>query len=283
MKPIWLTTILAGLLICCGCGREVAVNQLDDTTPTGLNSASDDGCCGKCAAEIASEQEAKEGCCGKCQSQTVADQSMPKECCGKCATEIATEAKAKEGCCGKCQGEIAQQSTATEGPCAGDCRACAEGDEENCRCQEGSNASEGNTISQDRDIFHHLLQHHEKITRTVTLLENGVKTVTESNDPEIAAKIQEHVASMHQRIENGRPIRMWDELYQAVFQDAEKIEMEIENTTGGVTVIETSKDPAVVKLIQAHAEVVSGFAKHGFDEARKNHQPPQAESAEQED
>jgi hypothetical protein len=37
---------------------------------------------------------------------------------------------------------------------------------------------------------------------------------------------------------------------------------------------ETSDDPYVVKLIQAHAEVVSLFIKNGFDEARRNHEVP---------
>ena len=37
---------------------------------------------------------------------------------------------------------------------------------------------------------------------------------------------------------------------------------------------ETSEDPYVVRLIQAHAGVVSLFVKNGFAEARANHAVP---------
>lgn len=47
--------------------------------------------------------------------------------------------------------------------------------------------------------------------------------------------------------------------------------MEITDTQRGIKVEETATDPAVVKIIQAHAEVVSKFAALGFEEARKEH------------
>jgi intracellular sulfur oxidation DsrE/DsrF family protein len=54
--------------------------------------------------------------------------------------------------------------------------------------------------------------------------------------------------------------------------------MKVEDTEKGVKVRETSKDRYTVKLIQAHAEVVSKFVAHGFDEAHKNHPVPAATS-----
>ena len=50
--------------------------------------------------------------------------------------------------------------------------------------------------------------------------------------------------------------------------------MTVENTKQGVKVQETSDDQVAVALIQAHADVVSLFVKHGFDEAQKNHAVP---------
>jgi hypothetical protein len=41
-----------------------------------------------------------------------------------------------------------------------------------------------------------------------------------------------------------------------------------------VRVIETSKDAYVVKLLQAHAEVVSAFLANGMSEMMKNHPVP---------
>jgi hypothetical protein len=68
---------------------------------------------------------------------------------------------------------------------------------------------------------------------------------------------------------------MRDPLYREIFKHADQIEMTLENTENGIRVTEASDDEYVVKLIQAHAKVVSGFAKRGFEEARKNHEPPQ--------
>lgn len=170
--------------------------------------------------------------------------------------------------------------------CTANCNACAEGDSANCKCDDenaaisqagettSANGTKVNTMRQDRDIFHFLLANHDQLTRTVTELENGVKTVTESSNAEIAKKIQEHVASMHGRILDGRRIRMWDELYQEVFKHHDQIKMEIEDTENGVAVTETSDDEYVVQLIQQHAKVVTGFTKRGFDEAHENHVPP---------
>lgn len=50
--------------------------------------------------------------------------------------------------------------------------------------------------------------------------------------------------------------------------------MVIEKTEKGVKVVETSDDVEVVKVIQAHAEVVSKFVEKGFDEAHKEHPVP---------
>ena len=127
---------------------------------------------------------------------------------------------------------------------------------------------------QDRDDFHYLLQHHEQIRRTVKNLDDGVETLTESNDADIAAKIQEHVDAMYGRVEDGRPIHMRDPLFAEVFRHADKIKMAVESTDKGVRVIETSDDPYVARLIQAHAQVVDLFVKNGFDEPHKNHAVP---------
>ena len=140
----------------------------------------------------------------------------------------------------------------------------------------GMGRGPGAEMRADRDVFHELLQNHTRIQRSVTRLENGVETLTESDDPAIAAKIQEHVASMHARVEDGRGLRFWDDLFVAVFQNYKRITMSVENTDKGVRVRETSDDPAVVRLIQAHADVVSLFVKHGFEEAHRNHAVPAA-------
>lgn len=126
----------------------------------------------------------------------------------------------------------------------------------------------------DHDVFQFLLANHDQINRTVRRLPNGVETVTESESPKIAAKIKDHVKWMAYRIEENHPIRMRDPLFAELFRHAEKIELQHEETEKGVRVTETSKDPQVAKLIQSHADVVSGFVERGFAEAMKNHAVP---------
>lgn len=131
---------------------------------------------------------------------------------------------------------------------------------------------------EDREVFHYLLENHVKIRRTVTKLPNGVSTVTESDDPNVVPKIQEHVHWMKERVEKNEPIRNRDPLFAELFRHADKIEMKVEQTEKGVKVTETSNDPKVAKLIQAHAEVVSGFVAKGFDEAQRSHPVPNSDA-----
>jgi hypothetical protein len=126
----------------------------------------------------------------------------------------------------------------------------------------------------DRDVFHFLVSHRDEIERTVQRLANGVKTQTQSDNPEVAQQIKKHVTSMYDRVKRGRPIRMRDPLFAAVFRSADRIVLKVEETDNGVKVTETSEDPYVVRLVQAHADVVSLFLNNGFPEVRRNHAVP---------
>ena len=126
----------------------------------------------------------------------------------------------------------------------------------------------------DREIFQTLLRSRAKIRRSVKNLENGVETVTESDDATVAAYIKKHVAAMHLRIEQGRPIHRRDPLFDELFRNADKIEMKVKETPQGVRVVETSDDSHVASLIQEHAKVVSLFVQRGHSEVRKNHPIP---------
>ncbi len=130
-------------------------------------------------------------------------------------------------------------------------------------------------MGQDHQIIFYLLEHRNEIKRKVVKTANGIETLTESQNPEVTAKIQTHVAAMYKRVENVQPIHMRDPLFRALFSNAKKIKMEMKLTPHGIQVMESSNDPFTVKLIQAHADVVSLFLKNGFAEVRKNHPVPQ--------
>lgn len=130
------------------------------------------------------------------------------------------------------------------------------------------------SLAYDRTVFQTLLRHHASIVRRVEMRPDGVATSTESEDPRIAALIRDHVAAMKTRVHEKRPVRRWDPMFRAIFENADAIEIEYQATPNGIRVVETSDDPKVVKLIQAHAKVVSGFVERGFEEARLRHEWP---------
>ena len=126
----------------------------------------------------------------------------------------------------------------------------------------------------DMQLFHELFDHRSEVKRQVLVRPDGVETVTESTNPEVTRVLQTHVASMLARVKDGRPIHQRDPLFAELFRYAERVDARHELTAAGVRVVETSQDPYVVKLIQAHAEVVSAFIANGRSEMMKNHPLP---------
>ena len=122
-----------------------------------------------------------------------------------------------------------------------------------------------------------LLFNHEKIKRSVRRLPNGVETVTSSDDDAVAEKIQLHVKAMYERLQKKQVIRPMDPLFAALFENADKIELEFTNLPDGILVKETSKDPYAVKLIHAHADAVNRFVKEGMSAMMKTTPAPERE------
>lgn len=129
-------------------------------------------------------------------------------------------------------------------------------------------------MDQDHQAIQLLLQNRQDIRRKVINLPNGVKTLTETDNAQLRPVLVGHVKSMYERLESGRPIHQRDPLFRELFQHAKEITMKARPTATGIEVIETSDNPRAVKLIQAHAQVVSLFLKNGHAEVRKNHAVP---------
>ena len=131
---------------------------------------------------------------------------------------------------------------------------------------------------EDMQVLHQLFDHRTEITRQVVRRPNGVETVTESTNPEVTRLLQTHVTSMLARVKDGRPIHRRDPLFAELFRYADQIEVKYDVTPRGVRVIETSTDAYVVRLLQAHADVVSAFIANGRAEMMKDHPlPPRQE------
>ena len=121
------------------------------------------------------------------------------------------------------------------------------------------------TMAQMGDI-HELFVNHDRITRTVTNLPNGIRTVTESADPRIAQLLKDHVASMRQRVDTGDDpgLPMESQALRSIFQNYDKIHTTIETSATGVVVIQTSTDQTTVAALQQHASEVTDFVKDGM-------------------
>jgi hypothetical protein len=126
----------------------------------------------------------------------------------------------------------------------------------------------------DMQVFHQLFEHRAEIARRVVVRADGIETVTESSNPDVTRLLQTHVASMLARVEESRPIHRRDPLFAELFRHADRITASHQSTPGGVRVVETSADPYVVKLLQAHAEVVSAFIANGRAEMMRDHPLP---------
>lgn len=116
----------------------------------------------------------------------------------------------------------------------------------------------------DMQPVHQMLLNHDKIRRTVTNLPDGIRTVTESDDPQVAPLIKAHVASMEQRLKDGRIFNLFSPTLPVLFEHKDDIKTSVETTEKGVVVTQTSSNAKVVAALQAHAVEVSELAQDGM-------------------
>jgi len=117
---------------------------------------------------------------------------------------------------------------------------------------------------EDMQIVHQLFAHHDQIRRSVETIPGGVQTVTESDNPEIAALIRQHVTSMHQRLEQGRWFAMMSRTLPILFDNADRYQRQSQPTDQGIRVTKTADDPELAAVLRDHAQEVSGFVDEGM-------------------
>jgi len=115
-------------------------------------------------------------------------------------------------------------------------------------------------------VVHELMTNHDKLRRTVTNLPNGIRTLTESDDPVMAQQIKKHVAATGEFVTKGVDpnLPMSTPALHGVLQNGRKITRQTEVTAKGVLVTETSTDSATVALLQAHAAEVTDLVNRGM-------------------
>lgn len=124
----------------------------------------------------------------------------------------------------------------------------------------------GSATANEMQELHQMFVDHDKIKRTVINLPNGIRTVTESDDPEMARILVSHVAGMMKRVEEGRNPRlpMQSPQLEIIFRDRDKIKTSIEPTPKGIAVTQTSDYAETVAALQKHAGDVTDSVQRGM-------------------
>jgi hypothetical protein len=115
----------------------------------------------------------------------------------------------------------------------------------------------------DMGVTMNLVHANTKIQRSVTRLPDGIKTITESVDAKTAQDIKAHVASMFNRLQEGKEFNIFSTTLPVIFDNVKNIKTNIEFTKNGAIVTQTSLDPKVALALQAHADEVTELVKGG--------------------
>ncbi len=118
----------------------------------------------------------------------------------------------------------------------------------------------------EMSVIHELFMSHARLTRTVTNLPNGIRTVTSSDDPRVAELLKGHVARMNMLVDIGRDpnLPMESPALRILFRKFETIRTSSDVTATGVVVTQTSSDPETVAALQQHASEVTTFVDQGM-------------------
>jgi hypothetical protein len=112
-----------------------------------------------------------------------------------------------------------------------------------------------------------MFQNFTRITREVTNLPDGIRTVTFSEDQELMGVVTSHVVGMIARVEDGRDPKVFIQspTLDILFERRDSIVTTIEQSDAGIVVTQTSDDPEVVAALQTHAAEVSDMVDRGME------------------
>jgi len=111
-----------------------------------------------------------------------------------------------------------------------------------------------------------MFRNFETLSREVTNLPNGIRTVTGSSDEAVMAALVSHVSGMIGRVESGDDpqIMIQSPTLDIFFVRGSEITTEIDITDAGIVVVQTSDVPELVEALQTHAVEVSAMAEQGM-------------------
>jgi hypothetical protein len=116
----------------------------------------------------------------------------------------------------------------------------------------------------DMSLYMDMFNRHTEITRKVEEIPGGVRTTTQSDAPDLAARLHEHVSSMYSHLGQGSEVMCMSHSLPTLFRNAGSYRRQLTLTPTGVIAEETSDDPALTDAIRAHAREVTGFVRDGM-------------------
>lgn len=122
----------------------------------------------------------------------------------------------------------------------------------------------GGTTGMDMSMYMEMFMRHNEIRRTVEEIPGGVRTTTESDSPDLAALLHQHVPSMYSHLDQGGEIMCMIQSLPTLFRHASDYQRQITLTPTGVVAVETADDPNLTQAIRAHAQEVTGFVTEGM-------------------
>src|SRR5437870_4073611 len=97
----------------------------------------------------------------------------------------------------------------------------------------------GDATAADMNTYMDLFMRHTEIRRTVQEIPSGVRTITESDAPELVAQLQAHVANMYDHLSRGAEVRCMSKTLPTLFRNASGYRRRLTTTPKGVVVTET--------------------------------------------
>ena len=106
----------------------------------------------------------------------------------------------------------------------------------------------------------------ETISREVTNLPDGIRTVTRSSDAAVMEALVSHVVGMIGRVDAGDDPQIFIQspTLDIFFERGDRIDTTIDVTDEGIVVVQTSDDPELVEALHVHAAEVTALADRGM-------------------
>ena len=122
----------------------------------------------------------------------------------------------------------------------------------------------GGATSMDMSMYMEMFSRRNEIRRNVEEIPGGVRTTTESDSPDLAALLHQHVPSMYSHLDQSVEIMCMSQSLPTLFRRAPDYHRQITLTPTGVVAVETADDPNLTQAIRAHAREVTGFVTEGM-------------------